>query len=121
MNRSPSVIAIQWGTIEVDGLGTFKDVKLWPGGGREWDWRETGTRHHPGIQLGDIVELVDRGARSIVLGIGMNQALGVAPGVVAELEKRGILIEVAATPTAVDVYNAKSAHEAVGGLFHSTC
>lgn len=51
----------------------------------------------------------------------MNQALGVAPGVVAELEKRGILIEVAATPTAVDVYNAKSAHEAVGGLFHSTC
>ena len=31
----------------VAGLGDGKDFKLWPGGGRAWDWRETGTHHRP--------------------------------------------------------------------------
>ena len=34
-------------------MGSGKDFKLYPGGGREWDWNETGTRHVPGIQPGD--------------------------------------------------------------------
>ena len=34
----------------LDGLG----AKLYPGGARAWDWRETGTRHRPGIQPADI-------------------------------------------------------------------
>jgi hypothetical protein len=115
------IVAVEWGSIEVEGLGLFKDVKVWPGGGREWDWRETGTRHRPGIQPADVVELLDHGATAIVLGTGMEAALGVSPDVVAELERKGIVVEVLVTPAAVDVYNAKAAHEAVGGLFHSTC
>jgi hypothetical protein len=43
--RSPRILAIAWGRIDVEGLGVAKDVKLYPGGGREWDWSETGTRH----------------------------------------------------------------------------
>ena len=35
--------------MEVEGLGAGKDFKLYPGGGREWDWSETGMRHAPGI------------------------------------------------------------------------
>ena len=41
--RSPRVVVLAWGKIEVEGAGTFRDAKLFPGGAREWDWRETGT------------------------------------------------------------------------------
>ena len=57
--RSPRITHISWGRMEVDGLGTGKDFKLYPGGGRAWDWNETGTRHVPGIQPADVAELLD--------------------------------------------------------------
>jgi hypothetical protein len=38
---SPRVIYDGWGFIEIEGLGRFRDAKLWPGGGRAWNWRET--------------------------------------------------------------------------------
>jgi hypothetical protein len=47
---SPRIVSISWGRMEVDGLEPGKDFKLFPGGGREWDWSETGIRHRPGIQ-----------------------------------------------------------------------
>jgi hypothetical protein len=40
--------------MEIDGLGKGKDFKLWPGGGRPRDWRETGTHQVPGIQPADV-------------------------------------------------------------------
>jgi len=38
---SPRVVDDGWGFVEVEGLGRFRDVKLWPGGGGAWDWQET--------------------------------------------------------------------------------
>jgi len=35
--RSPRILAVAWGRMEVDGIGAGKDFKLYPGGGREWD------------------------------------------------------------------------------------
>jgi hypothetical protein len=61
------------------GLGAGKDVKLYPRGGRAWDWAETGTRHSPGIQPADVEELVAHGAATIVLSQGMNRRLQVHP------------------------------------------
>jgi hypothetical protein len=40
--RSPRITHLSWGRIEVEGGRGFKDAKLWPGGGRAWDWKETG-------------------------------------------------------------------------------
>jgi len=51
---SPRILAVSWGHMEVEGLGVGKDFKLYPGGGREWDWSETGMRHSPGIQPADV-------------------------------------------------------------------
>src|SRR5262249_14300406 len=68
---SPRIIDISWGHMEVAGLGSGKDFKLYPGGGREWDWSETGTRHVPGIQVADVEELLAHGARVVVLSLGM--------------------------------------------------
>ena len=41
--RSPRIMGVVWGRIEVEGVGTFRDAKIFPGGAREWDWNETGT------------------------------------------------------------------------------
>jgi hypothetical protein len=56
--RSPRILAVRWGRMGVEGIGAGKDFKLYPGGGREWDWNETGTRHSPGIQPADVEELL---------------------------------------------------------------
>lgn len=122
MSRPPAILSLEWGRVEVEGLGVCKDVKLWPGGGRAWDWNETDTRHRPGVQLADCTELVEHGATTIVIGTGMNDALGVAPETAVGLGKRGIAVEAAPTPTAIARYRElRAASDAVGALIHSTC
>ena len=74
-DRAPRVREISWGHMEVEGLGAGKDFKLYPGGGRAWDWTETGTRHSPGIQPADVEELLARGAATVVLSQGMKKQL----------------------------------------------
>ncbi|MEV6812631.1 Mth938-like domain-containing protein [Micromonospora sp. NPDC051296] len=115
------MLAISWGRMEVDGLGVGKDFKLYPGGGRAWDWTETGTRHSPGIQPDDVEELLIHGATAIVLSRGMQLQLEVDPRTLTLLEQRGITPHVAETGQAVQIYNELAATQPVGGLFHSTC
>lgn len=118
---SPAIDAFEWGRIESQGR-VYKDAKLWPGGGREWDWRETGTRHNPGVQVADAEELLARGARVVVLSRGVNEALQVPPETVAALEARGVIVHVAQTERAVRLWNElRRSEPALGGLFHSTC
>ena len=120
--KSPLIEHTSWGRMEVTGLGPGKDFKLWPGGGRAWDWRETGTRHVPGIQPADVAELLDHGCRVIVLSRGRLLRLRIAGATLELLEQHGIRVYRAETSEAVAIYN-DLAHrgEAVGGLFHSTC
>jgi hypothetical protein len=40
--KSPRIASCRWGRVSIDGYGTMKDAKLYPGGARAWDWRETG-------------------------------------------------------------------------------
>ena len=72
---SPRISRLSWGHIEIDGHPPFKDAKIFPGGAREWDWRETGTRHVPGIQPADVQELIEHGARAVVLSRGIWERL----------------------------------------------
>ena len=118
---SPLINSIAWGRIDVHGMGEVKDVKLWPGGGRVWDWGETGTKHNPGIQIADVEELLSHGAQVVVLSRGMQERLGVADSVAEALEARGVTVHVAETRAAVAIYNGLISSVPVGGLFHSTC
>src|SRR5215813_10752590 len=77
--RSPRVLELSWGRMDVEGLGVGKDFKLYPGGGRAWDWTETGTNHTLGIQPADVEELLAHGASTVVLSRGMDQRLLVDP------------------------------------------
>lgn len=120
-NETPKITHLSWGHMEVEGHGRFKDAKIYPGGAREWDWNETGTRHRPGIQPADVQELLEQGAQSVVLAKGINERLQVMPETVDLLHKKGIDVEVLQTEKAVERFNELREDRAVGGLFHSTC
>ena len=97
-------------------------MKLWPGGGRAWDWAETNTHHIPGIQVGDVTELIDRGAEIVVLSRGMQLVLQTAPDTLKHLKAKNVTVHVLETREAVTTYNELAAEGLpVGGLFHSTC
>lgn len=119
---SPKITKLSWGVLGVEGSERpFKDAKLYPGGAREWDWNETGTRHEPGIQPADVEELLAHGARVVVLSKGINRRLQVMPETLRLLEEKGIEFHVLQTEKAVRRYNELREHEAVGALIHSTC
>lgn len=119
---SPAILHHAWGRLEVEGHSMFRDAKLFPGGAREWDWRETGTRHSPGIQRADVAELLERGASTIVLSRGVQLQLQVPADVVQWLAQQGIRVHVLQTDLAVATYNELArANVTVGALVHSTC
>jgi hypothetical protein len=119
--HSPKILDVSWGRTEVEGLGVVKDVKLWPGGGREWDWRETGTEHLPGIQPGDVQELVDHGAEVVVLSKGMELRLHTCPETLDLLGRLAVEVHVEETKAAAALYNRLAAVRPAGCLIHSTC
>jgi hypothetical protein len=107
--------------MDVENLGSGKDFMLYPGGGRSWDWSETGTRHSPGIQPEDVEELLAHGATVVVLSRGMELQLQVDPRTLKVLDERDVAVHVAETTDAVRLYNELAAVQPAGGLFHSTC
>jgi hypothetical protein len=118
---SPKILRHAWGKVEIDGFGQFKDVKLYPGGARKWNWNETGTSHTPGIQLTDAEELLEHGSQVVILTSGVLGSLKVPPETISALEERGVTVHVARTPKAIELYNQLREKEAVGALIHSTC
>jgi len=118
---SPRIVHLSWGQMKVAGGKSFKDAKLYPGGAREWNWDETGTRHVPGIQPADVQELLDYGSRVVIPSKGINERLEVKPETLRMLSDRGIECHQLQTESAVELYNILREHQPVGGLFHSTC
>jgi hypothetical protein len=115
------ILHISWGKTEVEGLGVVKDVKLRPGGGREWDWRETGTEHLPGIQPADVQELVDHGAEVVLLSKGMELRLHTCPETLDLFGRLAVEVHVEETKAAAALYNRLTASRPAGCLIHSTC
>ncbi len=119
---SPRITHLSWGRMEVEGRDKpFKDAKVFPGGAREWDWKETGTQHVPGIQPADVEELLEHGATEVILSKGVYERLQVCPETLEMLKERGIATHVLQTEEAVQLYNELREKKSVGGLFHSTC
>ncbi|KAM3837567.1 mth938 domain-containing protein isoform 1-T2 [Vipera latastei] len=120
---SPEIASLSWGRMSVRGCPTtYKDCKVWPGGSRTWDWRETGTEHIPGVQPADVKEVLEKGVKTLVIGRGMSEALQVPPATVEYLKKHGIDVMVLQTEQAVKEYNILASQGVrVGGVFHSTC
>lgn len=120
MPKSPKIESLSWGHIQVSNHN-YKDVKIYPGGARTWDWTETGTHHVPGIQIADVEELLEHGATVIILSKGMNERLQTAKETEAYLNKNEIEYHILETKQAVKRYNKLRNSHAVGALIHSTC
>jgi hypothetical protein len=119
---SPKIKKSIWGKIVVKDIGKFKDVKIFPGGAREWDWVETNTRHNPGIGIAEVMELIEFGATEIVLGCGYHNKLQVTSELRTELASRGIKATALNTEDAINTYNSLSnSGVSVGALIHTTC
>jgi hypothetical protein len=94
-NSSPRIKHVSWDRLEVEGKAEpYKDAKLFPGGSRDWNWRETGTGHNPGIQVVDVQELLDHGARVVVLSRGIAECLHVPRETLDFLNERQITAHV---------------------------
>ena len=118
---SPAIDDEGWGHVTVEGRA-YKDVKLWPGGARAWDWAETGTDHDGGIRPDDVRELLDHGATHVLLSRGRELRLHVPDVTVDLVERSADACEVLDTATAIARYEAlRQAGIAVGALLHTTC
>ncbi|KAK5611908.1 hypothetical protein CRENBAI_007124 [Crenichthys baileyi] len=120
---SPEIASLSWGHMKVKGCSSsYKDCKVWPGGSRAWDWRETGTDHYPGVQPADLEEVLKKGIELLVIGRGMSEALQVPSSTLDFVKQKGIEVRVLPTQKAVAEYNKLAVQGAkVGGVFHSTC
>uniref|UniRef100_A0A087Y811 Mth938 domain-containing protein n=1 Tax=Poecilia formosa TaxID=48698 RepID=A0A087Y811_POEFO len=135
---SPEIATLSWGLMKVKGCSSsYKDCKVWPGGSRAWDWRETGTdilksvplrnvmvssQHYPGVQPADLEEVMKKGIELLVIGRGMSEALQVPSSTLDFVKQQGIEVRVLPTQKAVAEYNKLAVQGAkVGGVFHSTC
>jgi len=119
---SPRIIDVSWGQLEVEGKAEpYKDAKLFPGGSCDWNWRETGTGHSSGIQIADVQELLEHGAKVVVLSRGMAECLHVPRETLDFLKQRQIAVHVLPTTEAAALYNKLAENAPVGGLFHTTC
>jgi hypothetical protein len=110
------------GEIEVNDLGRFGDVKLWPGGARAWDWNETGTHHDPGIQPGDVEELLAANPDIVVLSQGRERRLKTCEQTLQLLQANHVTVVHEETSVAIARYNelAQSGRR-VAALIHTTC
>lgn len=122
LSASPKIISSGWGKMEVENLGRGKDFKLWPGGGKAWDWSVYGTGHGKGIQPGEVEELVLGNCRIVILTTGRLKRLKVPMATIKILEDQGIEVVVCSTQKGIQKYNEYvEKGTSVGGLFHSTC
>ena len=111
-----------WGFVEAEGIGRLRDAKLWPGGGRAWDWNETGTHHRPGIQPADVMELLDHTPEVVVLSRGRQLRLETCRETLSLLESKGIEVVHQETGAAIDEYNRLAATgRRAAALLHTTC
>jgi hypothetical protein len=119
---SPRVVDDGWGFVEIEGLGRFRDVKLWPGGARAWDWGEAGTDHRRGIQPADVTELLGHRLDVVILSRGRNGRLGVSPETLALLATEDVEIVRENSGAAIVTYERLASEgRRVAMLLHTTC
>lgn len=120
-STTPTIERLEWGSVHTS-VGTFRDARLWPGGGRDWDWRETGTHHSPGVQVADLAQLLDHAVEVVVIGCGQRRRLGVTDAARQAVADAGASLEVLESSAAVARHNELVDEDvAVATLVHSTC
>jgi hypothetical protein len=71
--------------------------------------------------VADGQELLEHGAKIVVLSRGMKKCLQVPRETLDFLKKKQIEVHVLPTAEAVELYNKRAEKSPVGGLLHTTC
>jgi hypothetical protein len=106
----------RFGHLVVDGAEETKDLIVLPHRVlRNW-WRIDGHA----LQMGDLQEVIDDLPQRLIVGTGASQRMRPDPGVLRELEERGIEVEVLPTDRAVERYGELDPAKTAVTL-HLTC
>uniref|UniRef100_A0AAA9RUF5 Mth938 domain-containing protein n=1 Tax=Bos taurus TaxID=9913 RepID=A0AAA9RUF5_BOVIN len=99
---SPEIASLSWGQMKVQGsTKIYKDCKVWPGGSRDWDWRETGTEGlcpqglpspTPQETLQNQQEGLGQSSIKLLLLPLVQHSPGVQPADVEEVVEKGVQI-----------------------------
>ncbi len=68
-----------------------------------------------------MTELLEQGAKVVVLAQGMWKRLQISPQTLQMLKEEGIEVHILQTELAAKLYNKLRQTYPVGGLFHTTC
>lgn len=112
-----------WGQITTYDNKTYKDAILNGYNSWEWDWKQTGTRHYPGIQYKDFAKAITPLTKVIILSKGFEEKLYVNESLVTKLKNSGYVVYCLDTKMAMDLYNSMVSHlkQDIILVCHSTC
>ena len=113
------ITGYSFGRMEIGGEVYTKDLMILPDGTilHPW-WRDSGHR----LTLADIEPVLQSSPAVLVVGTGDPGLMTPEPGLIQELEGRGIEVDVLPTARAVDRFNRLTAEgRPCAGCFHLTC
>ena len=105
-----------FGRIAVDGLEQTRDLIVLPDRVVTNWWRRDGHS----LVLEDLAEVLDEPPDRLIVGIGAEGRLRPDPAAIAELERRGTIVECLATDAAVRRYGELDDRRTAAAL-HLTC
>ncbi|MFW6120822.1 MAG: Mth938-like domain-containing protein [Petrotogales bacterium] len=105
-----------FGFIRVNGKTYENDIVITPEGITEW-WRKEGHMVYPE----DIDNILDDKPDMVIFGTGKSGRMNVTGEVKKMLENKNILIKIANTDVAKDIYNKSNEKMRVYALLHLTC
>ena len=123
-------LQIEWGKITTSNKLVFKDCICKGYVCTEWNWKITGTKHDPGIQIADLNYstdvAIDNKTNHLVLSRGYDMCLLVGQTTINYAKSKGITVHVLESSRAIKKYNEllkenKGNEKSILGLFHSTC
>ena len=123
-------LKIEWGKITTSDGMCFKDCIAKGYVCTEWNWKVTGTKHNPGIQISDLnyskYVAIDANTKYLILSRGYDLVLQVNQIVIDYARSKNITVYVLESGEAIKKYNELLKENIyneniVVGLFHSTC
>ena len=98
-------LTVKWGKITTYDGSIHKDCLLKGKIATKWDWSLTNLHHNPGIQIADVMNIIDKNTTTIILSKGMHNVLQTMPETISYLHKLNLIVYHLTTPDAVATYN----------------
>ncbi len=118
----PHIDATSFGSITIGGEEYNYDVVIDASGAvherrKALSKKVTGTSHI--VSKEEVKHLLKQGAERLIIGTGQSGVVRLSDEAAAYLQKNTCTVTLAATPEAIEFYNA--AAEPVAAMFHLTC